>query len=77
MNARLFVIAVAAFVSFTTLATIAVLWMIRFSEVVLVLLALGLPCIALLAIGWLGERNEAFGRFCDAVCPPDGHQGRL
>ena len=77
MNARLFVIAVAAFVSFTTLATIAVLWMIRFSEVVLVLLALGLPCIALLAIGWLGERNEAFARWCDDLFPDTTHRGRL
>jgi hypothetical protein len=46
-------------------------------NVVLVVIALTFCCSALLALGWLGERSEAFGRFCDAVCPPDGHRGRL
>ncbi len=46
-------------------------------NVIIGVLVLGIPCGGLLALGWLGERNEAFGRFCDAVCPPDGHRGRL
>jgi hypothetical protein len=39
--------------------------------------SLVLPCVLLLALGWLGERNEAFARFCDAVCRPGTHRGRL
>lgn len=46
-------------------------------NVIVGLLVVGLPCIGLLAVGWLGERNEAFARWCDDLFPDTTHRGRL
>ncbi len=46
-------------------------------NVIIGVLVLGIPCGGLLALGWLGERNEAFARWCDDLFRDTTHRGRL